>query len=244
MYDTIMDDTELEDVTKHAMKEAEDTKVRLDHRNKLRVEKDLVLEIDPETNSKLVTVDDRIATKLYMYDVCFESIKRIHPSACCIIAHRMSLGKNLQAIALVNTVLTHRECKVSLIICVVFHLILIFCFSQGRSRVCPLSTVANWTKEFKNWLPEDTKIQIYKLTVNKQRGVESQHCATIRKWLEGGVLVLAYTMFRMLANENNLKIQPTSRDLFVRALVNTGPQLIICDEGHILKKRRLRYRNP
>ena len=138
MYDTIMDDTELEDVTKHAMKEAEDTKVRLDHRNKLRVEKDLVLEIDPETNSKLVTVDDRIATKLYMYDVCFESIKRIHPSACCIIAHRMSLGIILQAIALVNTVLTLRECKVSLIICVVFHLILIFCFSQGRSRVSSL----------------------------------------------------------------------------------------------------------
>ena len=83
MYDTIMDDTELEDVTKHAMKEAEDTKVRLDHQNKVRVEKKVVLDFDPETNAKLVTVHDRIATKLYMYDVCLESIKRFedHPVA-------------------------------------------------------------------------------------------------------------------------------------------------------------------
>ena len=99
----------------------------------------MVLDFDPETNAKLVTVHDRIATKLYMYDVCLESIKRIedHPVACCILALRMSLGKTLQAIALVNTVLTHRECKVSLTISVVIHLILIFCF-LGRSRVSSL----------------------------------------------------------------------------------------------------------
>ena len=84
----IMDDTELEDVTKNAMKEAKDTKVRLDHQNKVRVEKKVVLDFDPETNAKLVKVHDRIATKLYMYDVCLESIKRIedHPVACCILA--------------------------------------------------------------------------------------------------------------------------------------------------------------
>ena len=72
---------------------------------------------------------------------------------------------------------------------------------------------------FQPRLPEDTTIKIYKITVKNRKDVESQRCCTIQKWLEGGgVLILSNSMFRMLANEHNIKIGSTSRNLFVRSL--------------------------
>ena len=43
-------------------------------------------------------------------------------------------------------------------------------------------------------------------------------------------------MFRILADEHNLKFESTFRDLFFRSLINPGPKLVIIAKGHILKK--------
>jgi len=65
--------------------------------------------------------------------------------------------------------------------------------------------------------------------------MDSRAC-TLNNWMEtGGVLVMGYDMYRNLCNENNKKIKPKVRDIFQRALVNPGPDLVVCDEGHMLK---------
>lgn len=62
---------------------------------------------------------------------------------------------------------------------------------------------------------------------------------TLRSWLEGGgVMIIGYDMYRNLTNENNKKISKKERDVFTRSLVDPGPQLVVCDEGHLLKNEK------
>ena len=127
-----------QDETKAAAKEEEDRKKRIAERQKfyneafvgdlalINAQTDhLVLDFDPKTKEELVTVDKKIVTKLkphqvkgvkFMWDACFESLERIkeHPGSGCILAHCMGLGKSLQVVTLVHTVLTNKACQVFL----------------------------------------------------------------------------------------------------------------------------------
>lgn len=60
----------------------------------------------------------------------------------------------------------------------------------------------------------------------------------IKEWHhEGGILILGYDMFRNLSSEGK-KIKKKFRDIFQEALVNPGADLVICDEGHLLKNAK------
>lgn len=102
--------------------------------------------------------------------------------------------------------------------------------------VCPLSTVLNWVNEFERWLPGDLELEVYELTNTKTMDLRAY---TLRNWMEsGGVLVMGYDMYRNLCNETNKtnkKIKTKVRETFQSALVNPGPDLVVCDEGHMLK---------
>lgn len=118
----------------------------------------LVLDFDPETKEELVTVHKNLVKNLkphqakgikFMWDSCFESLERIKSSSGsgCILAHCMGLGKSLQVIALVHTLLTYETGIKTVMI------------------VCPLSTVLNWVNEFATWLKDrDDDIEIYEMT--------------------------------------------------------------------------------
>lgn len=108
----------------------------------------LVLDFDLETKEELVKVDEGLVQHLkphqvdgikFMWDACFESVERIaggHEGGGCILAHCMGLGKTLQIVTLVQTLLAHRE--------------------QTNVKsvlvICPVSTVLNWCREFEQWL--------------------------------------------------------------------------------------------
>lgn len=70
----------------------------------------LVLDFDEKTKEPLVEVDKCLVKKLkphqgkgikFMWDACFESLKRIQKSkgSGCILAHCMGLGKTFQVIS-------------------------------------------------------------------------------------------------------------------------------------------------
>lgn len=81
-----------------------------------------------------------------MWDASFESLKRAKEGkgSGCILAHCMGLGKTLQVITLVHTLITNSE-KTNV------HKVMV---------VCPVNTVLNWKSEFKKWIPKSSDLDV------------------------------------------------------------------------------------
>lgn len=54
---------------------------------------------------------------------------------------------------------------------------------------------------------------------------------------EGGVLIMGYDMFRNLSNEKG-RVPKRIRTQFLKGLIDPGADLVICDEGHLLKNSK------
>ncbi|KAJ8720345.1 hypothetical protein PYW07_012388 [Mythimna separata] len=244
----VMGKNQLEEATKKAAREEKERVARILERQKLynnlefdesgkpdevTLEK-VILDFDPETKEPLIEVDRGLVKKLkphqangikFMWNACFESVKRIKKDkgSGCILAHCMGLGKTLQVISLTHTLLIHGSLT-------------------GVNRVlvvCPLSTVLNWVNEFKMWLKHahsEFEVDVYELSRYKQN---SERAFQLQQWFEGGgVCVLGYEMFRNLSSDNNKKFKKKMLRSFQEALVDPGPDLVVCDEGHLLKNEK------
>lgn len=85
--------------------------------------------------------------------------------------------------------------------------------------VCPVSTVLNWKAEFKLWMPKRNDIEVFELVSCKN--YERQY--RVKEWIEsGGVLIIGYTMFTLLTNPNNKKINKKTKTTFYEGLVDPG----------------------
>ncbi|XP_015180488.1 PREDICTED: transcriptional regulator ATRX-like isoform X2 [Polistes dominula] len=237
----VLKDKQVADDTKQAAKEEEERLKRIMERQKLynemyeirlageeKVDK-LVLDFDPDTKQELVSVNKDLVKRLkphqaegikFMWDACFESLERIKTTSGsgCIIAHCMGLGKTLQVITLSHTLLTHEETGIKTILV-----------------VCPLSTVLNWVNEFEIWLKDVENggdIDLFELTKCK-KNFERKY--QLQSWHQrGGVLIIGYEMFRNLTGANK-NIRKNMKDAILKCLIDPGPDLIVCDEGHLLK---------
>lgn len=242
----LLKNSSLDISTKEAAKIERERKQRIEERQKLyndfydeRPEEakeitQLVLDFDEKTKKSLLEVDKNLARKLkphqangvkFMWNACFETIKRCRKESGsgCILAHCMGLGKTLQVITLVHTLLTNSE-------------------STGVSRVlvvCPLSTVLNWVNEFNIWLKGvkgRDDVFVYEINKLKQN---ADRASRLMEWHEeGGVMILSYDMFRNLSNETGARLRKKVKESLQTALVNPGPDLVICDEGHLLKNEK------
>ncbi|GFG39285.1 hypothetical protein Cfor_02210, partial [Coptotermes formosanus] len=237
----IMKDADVGEATRRAGREEEERRKRMLEKQKLyneiykevegvQVFDRLVLDFDPETKEELVAVDPYIVSKLkphqvkgvkFMWDVCFESLKQTEKTtgSGCILAHCMGLGKTLQVVALVHTLLNHKDTKV--------HTVLV---------VCPLSTVLNWVNEFNIWLKDigdGEEVNVFELSKYKQN---YERMYQLKEWQDcGGVMVMGYDMFRILTNPKAARIRKKAIETFQSTLIDPGPDLVVCDEGHMLK---------
>ncbi|CAK1543220.1 unnamed protein product [Leptosia nina] len=244
----VMGKSQLEEATKKAAREEKERMARIAERQKLYnnlqfdesgkpdevVLDKVVLDFDPETKDPIIEVDKGLVKKLkphqangikFMWDACFESVKRIKKGkgSGCILAHCMGLGKTLQVVSLTHTLLTHSDLT-----------------SVNRVLVvCPLSTVLNWVNEFKMWLKHaetDYDVEVYELSRFKQN---SDRAYQLSQWYQhGGVCVLGYEMFRNLSSDSNKKFKKKMLKNFQESLVDPGPDLVVCDEGHLLKNEK------
>ncbi|KAG5896421.1 hypothetical protein JTB14_022501 [Gonioctena quinquepunctata] len=237
----VLDRDSLSETTKKAEAEEKERKSRIaekqkkynnifEERQDAKIDK-LVLDHDEKTKEELLEVNKKIAKKLkphqangiqFMWDACFESVERAKKDngSGCILAHCMGLGKTLQVVALAHTLLTNsKKTKVTKVLV-----------------VCPLSTVLNWKCEFKKWVPSSISLEVYEL-VSCKKNYERQH--VVNEWHEeGGVLIISYAMFRNLSNPDNKKISKKLRTVFQTGFVDPGPDLVVCDEGHLLKNEK------
>ncbi|XP_012940516.1 transcriptional regulator ATRX [Aplysia californica] len=188
----------------------------------------LILEPGKEEGDEpIVQVNKKLVRKLkphqveavqFMWDCMYESVKRSkkEQGAGCILAHCMGLGKTLSVISFVHTVMTHakvlgqRTCLV----------------------VSPLNTVLNWQNEWTMWFDEEDQLEVWELASCKQNPLRAD---TLKDWHEsGGIMIIGYEMYRNLTTGARIK-NKRQKKIFYETLVDPGPDLVVCDEGHILK---------
>lgn len=106
---------------------------------------EIVLDVDPKTK-QVVRVHPDIVKHLkehqvqgikFLYDCAYGSVVDMekHPGSGCILAHCMGLGKTLQQITVMHTVVQYPELKTNRILV-----------------ICPKSTVMNWVDEVQRWV--------------------------------------------------------------------------------------------
>ncbi|XP_047519426.1 uncharacterized protein LOC125059176 [Pieris napi] len=158
----------------------------------------------------------------FMWDACFETVEQVsggHPGSGCILAHCMGLGKTLQVLALLHTVLTHPMLNIRrVLVC------------------CPLSTVLNWVDEIHKWIgPVTNKIKVFELSKLKKT---YERAYQLEDWYSGGgIFIVGYELFRSLTtlDADFDDVRPTIIKKIRTALLDPGPDVVICDEGHLLK---------
>uniref|UniRef100_A0A2M4A3R9 Putative transcription regulator xnp/atrx dead-box superfamily protein n=1 Tax=Anopheles triannulatus TaxID=58253 RepID=A0A2M4A3R9_9DIPT len=243
----LMKKKDLDETTKNAEQEERERKQRVAERQKLynqeaydekpeeiRPLEQLVLDFDEETKEPLLEMDKRLVKQLkphqangvkFMFDACCESLDRLRetPGSGCILAHCMGLGKSLQVVALTHTLLSNADVT-------------------GIERilvVCPLSTVLNWVNEFRIWMKhveKGTEVEVYEISRYKDNVTRANK---LMEWHnEGGVMILGYDMFRNLANPTAPRIRKKVRESLQTSLIDPGPDMIVCDEGHLLKNEK------
>ncbi|XP_060230600.1 transcriptional regulator ATRX isoform X2 [Meriones unguiculatus] len=243
----ILKDDKLRTETQNALKEEEERRKRIAEREREReklrevieiedasptkcpITTKLVLDEDEETKEPLVQVHRNMVIKLkphqvdgvqFMWDCCCESVKKTKksPGSGCILAHCMGLGKTLQVVSFLHTVLLCDRLD----------------FSTALV-VCPLNTALNWMNEFEKWqegLNDDEKLEVSELATVKR---PQERSYMLQRWQEdGGVMIIGYEMYRNLAQGRNVKSRKL-KEIFNKALVDPGPDFVVCDEGHILK---------
>nr|CAD2179098.1 unnamed protein product [Meloidogyne enterolobii] len=178
----------------------------------------------------------------FLYNCTIESLSRLdEPGGGAILGHCMGLGKTLQIIAFLHTILTHEKIskKINKVLVVV-----------------PKNVVLNWMNEFEKWLYGETDSINYS-ELDSWRTYE-ERLKAIKRWInyEGpSVLIIGYELFRILTftdedkanmSKNRRKNVPLKKKLpatkkldklrpqFCEYLQN-APHLLVCDEGHKLK---------
>ncbi|XP_078142676.1 transcriptional regulator ATRX-like isoform X1 [Centroberyx gerrardi] len=242
----ILDDGHLRAETQEALKEEEERCKRLanreqqmeDLREVIVIEDELsqvahaittklVLDQDEDTKEPLVQVHRNLVTRLklhqvdgvqFMWNCCCESVKKANssPGSGCILAHCMGLGKTLQVVAFLHTMLQSQNLK--------FRTALV---------VCPLNTILNWINEFKIWQDNmgKDKVKVTELATMKR----PERLSALQKWQrDGGVMIMGYEMYRNLSLGHKITNGQLKKE-YQNALVNPGPDFVICDEGHILR---------
>ncbi|XP_028838833.1 ATRX chromatin remodeler, like isoform X2 [Denticeps clupeoides] len=246
----IMDDEQLGLETRQALREEEERRRRLAERVRQREEEErrareieeddeddvvivlerpgpvpLVLEYQEGTREPLVKVHHHLVRELkphqregvkFIWDSCCESVQKAttSPGSGCILAHCMGLGKTLQVVAFLHTML---KCSA-----LNFHTALV---------VCPLNTILNWLAEFAKWQRGmEAIVKVSELTTTSSSRVKR-----LLQWqIVGGVMIMGYDMFRKLTTLKGISSSILEEEIH-KALIDPGPDFVVCDEGHVLK---------
>lgn len=146
----------------------------------------------------------------------------------------MGLGKTLQLITLIHTVIRHP------LLC-----------TKRILVICPKSTILNWHDEFQRWLggiSESCRLKPYFLPDNIKIEEKIKKLGEWYNRESPSVFLINYEAFRTLVNWSGSrkrakqqiaeKIVKEYQDKIKKYLLEPGPQLVVCDEGHLIKNQK------
>ncbi|KAH9517068.1 hypothetical protein DERF_007768 [Dermatophagoides farinae] len=200
----------------------------------------VILEFDPLNGKVLLEVDQGIVKILkphqrdgirFMYDCTIETFDRLlnhqHQSGC-ILAHSMGLGKTLQIVAFLQAIMTNP---------------IINKFIRKVLIIVPCNVQKSWVEEFSKWKNEYIDHKALNLFDLSNAKTIPERIRVLEQWHQkGGIFLLTITMFRLLftSKKKELKlVQPSLR----KFLLDPGPEMVIFDEGHLLKSSSSQINN-
>nr|CDS16266.1 Transcriptional regulator ATRX [Echinococcus granulosus] len=192
----------------------------------------LVLDFKKDSDDPLVEVHPDFVKHLkphqvqavrFLYDNIIESVEEHKENRSrlsgAILAHCMGLGKSLSTIAFIHTLLINKEVGLGISTCLI---------------LCPVNTLLNWHREWRHWMPENAEVNVYELATAVANNFRID---VIRHWhSEGGILLMGYDMYRNITTSLLKKTRKQAyKKLIPTALIDPGPDVVVCDEGHLLK---------
>lgn len=246
----MLTEEELQEETKRAQKEENQRVERLKKKDEALTQmmsermsqedpqNELILDYDPKKNIT-ISIHPQLVKKLkdhqrdgikFMYDTCYGSISdEVKTESGCILAHCMGLGKTLQLIALLHTLICNPELNTKKVIV-----------------ICPKSTIMNWFEEFQKWIGSlDSKgLKIYFLAeqpfLERLKILDDWHRSP-----RPGVFLINYEAFRYMVHfKGNRGTNPMGeaeverlKGIINKCLLDPGPDLVVCDEGHLIKNQ-------
>lgn len=191
----------------------------------------LILEV--QQNEVLVEVHPQLVQHMkphqikgvrFLFDNVIESVQLMKEGAGqgCILAHSMGLGKTFQTIVFLHTLFTNPLIHQSI---------------KSVLLVVPTNIFMNWGNEIEMWL--DFK-QLKAFQVYDFRGsrTETQKQAVFESWQKNhGVMLITHSELTSAVFRNRNKSKAYKRALW-KAYIQPGPDLVIVDEGHLIKNRK------
>jgi len=186
---------------------------------------DIVLEFDILNKKPLITIHKQLAKILkkhqvegvrFLWNTVFETVNKSNTTdgTGCILAHRMGIGKSLQIITLIYTILCNIQINIKTFLI-----------------ICPPGIIYNWMDEIYKWLKDIDKNEVVKV-YDLPKTNKLYNITNIATWQsKGGILILSYENFKSLVNCK----QSDLREAFSHTLVDPGPDVVILDEGHYIK---------
>ncbi|KAL8517913.1 hypothetical protein ACS0TY_009283 [Phlomoides rotata] len=186
--------------------------------NVLSEEGEEAVRIPPSISRKLK--HHQIAGIRFMWENVIQSVKKVRSGdrgLGCILAHMMGLGKTLQVVAFLYTVM--RSVDLGL---------------KTALVVTPVSVQHNWRYEFNKWRPSELQpLQIFML----EDVPREKRLGLLMKWrTKGGVFLIGYTAFRNLSLGKYVKDPDLAND--ISQALQVGPDIVVCDEAHIVKNAK------
>ena len=189
-----------------------------------------ILDFDLDTRKVLVKINKAFVPLLkphqlegikFLYDCIIESVDRVNnenePGSGCILAHSMGLGKTFQIVVFLHTIMTNKHLQDKI---------------ERALIIVPYNVIENWVREFNKWFEMcsiDWPINIFEIRNAK---TIKQRLEMMRSWYKrGGILLITSNLFsRIVSNSESQK-----ESIIKKALLSPGPDLVVIDEGHLLK---------
>ncbi|KAL8734817.1 MAG: hypothetical protein Q9166_001169 [cf. Caloplaca sp. 2 TL-2023] len=155
----------------------------------------------------------------------------------CLLAQTMGLGKTMQVISFLVTVADAAKSADQNIREQIPRRL-----RKSRTIVlCPPALVENWFDEFLIWAPRKLNKNLGKVKTVSSAMSPDDRLQTIKGWGEnGGVLILGFSMLRLLIENKSVKgTAPLddSQHRLVKEILLERPSIVVADEAHFFKNR-------